>query len=152
MKVTNERKIVKLKEKGITLIALVVTIIILLILAGIAINLALGENGLITKSKLAKEEYDKEALKEEIMLAKVDKEIELSRELNEAEIMDLLEQYGDFVSEEDGTVKFKPNGSSYEIPYEEMKDELGVESSSKIVTITFDSNGGNGNMNKMQKL
>lgn len=40
-----------LKEKGITLIALVVTIVVLLILAGVSINLIIGQNGLITKSK-----------------------------------------------------------------------------------------------------
>ena len=37
--------------KGITLIALVITIIVLIILAGISINLILGENGIITKAK-----------------------------------------------------------------------------------------------------
>ena len=36
----------KQKSKGITLIALVVTIVVLLILAGVSINLILGENGL----------------------------------------------------------------------------------------------------------
>lgn len=35
----------KRQEKGITLVALVVTIIVLLILAGVAINMVLGENG-----------------------------------------------------------------------------------------------------------
>ena len=39
------------KEKGITLIALVVTIVVLLILAGVSINLVLGQNGLINKAK-----------------------------------------------------------------------------------------------------
>ncbi len=39
--------------KGITLIALVITIILLLILAGVALNVALGDNGLISKSKQA---------------------------------------------------------------------------------------------------
>lgn len=42
------------KEKGITLVALVVTIVVLLILAGVSINLVLGENGLITQAKTAK--------------------------------------------------------------------------------------------------
>ena len=44
----------KFNEKGITLIALVVTIVVLLILAGISINLVLGENGIIKKAKEAK--------------------------------------------------------------------------------------------------
>ena len=35
------------KQSGITLVALVVTIVVLLILAGVSINLVLGENGLI---------------------------------------------------------------------------------------------------------
>lgn len=38
-------------QKGITLIALVVTIVVLLILAGVSINLVLGDNGIISKSK-----------------------------------------------------------------------------------------------------
>ena len=42
--------------KGITLIALVITIIVLIILAGVSISLVLGENGIITKSKYAKQE------------------------------------------------------------------------------------------------
>ena len=45
----------KEKQKGITLVALVVTIVVLLILAGVSINLVLGENGLITQAKDAKE-------------------------------------------------------------------------------------------------
>ena len=44
----------KKKEKGITLVALVVTIVVLLILAGVSINLVLGENGLVNKAKEAK--------------------------------------------------------------------------------------------------
>ena len=43
------------KQSGITLVALVVTIVVLLILAGVSINLVLGENGLITQAKEAKE-------------------------------------------------------------------------------------------------
>jgi hypothetical protein len=40
-------------NKGITLVALVVTIVVLLILAGVSINLVLGDNGIITKAKEA---------------------------------------------------------------------------------------------------
>ncbi len=43
------------KEKGITLISLVITIIVLIILATISIGALGGENGLIKKSKYAKE-------------------------------------------------------------------------------------------------
>ena len=44
------------RNKGITLIALVVTIVVLLILAGISISMLGGENGIITKAQEAKEE------------------------------------------------------------------------------------------------
>ena len=43
----------KNKETGITLIALVVTIIVLIILAGVSINMLVGENGIITKAQEA---------------------------------------------------------------------------------------------------
>ena len=45
----------KTNKKGITLIALVITIIILLILAAVAIQLALGENGLIGRAQSGQE-------------------------------------------------------------------------------------------------
>ena len=45
-------------SKGITLVALVVTIIILIILAGISINMLVGTDGLITKAKQAKENIE----------------------------------------------------------------------------------------------
>ncbi len=56
-----------LKNKGITLIALVITIIILLILAGITIVL-LTENGLFGKTKIAKQKTRYEAAKEAVNL------------------------------------------------------------------------------------
>ena len=54
--------------KGITLIALVVTIIILLILAGVSIAMLTGNNGVLTQGKRAKEEQAHAAVKEGIML------------------------------------------------------------------------------------
>ena len=46
-------------QKGITLIALVVTIVVILILAGISIVTLTGENGIINKASIAKEESKK---------------------------------------------------------------------------------------------
>ena len=60
----------KLKNtKGITLIALVVTIIILLILAGVSIAMLTGNNGILTQGKRAKEETEIAEEKEAISLA-----------------------------------------------------------------------------------
>ena len=47
------------ENKGITLIALVVTIVVLIILATVSINEVLGQNGIIGKAKQAKESYEK---------------------------------------------------------------------------------------------
>lgn len=52
------------KERGITLVALVVTIVVLLILAGVSISLVVGQNGIVTKSQAAKTNYTA-AVKEE---------------------------------------------------------------------------------------
>ena len=58
-----------INNKGITLVALVITIVILLILAGIAISLLTGENGLFARAKQAKEKTVEGQLREEIVMA-----------------------------------------------------------------------------------
>ncbi|MDO5557918.1 MAG: BspA family leucine-rich repeat surface protein [Clostridia bacterium] len=52
--------------KGITLIALIITIVIMLILAGITLNLTLGENGIFQKAKLAKGQYETASAEEKL--------------------------------------------------------------------------------------
>lgn len=42
-------------QKGITLVALVITIVVLLILAGVTISMVMGPNGVLTNSQIAKE-------------------------------------------------------------------------------------------------
>ena len=56
-------------NKGITLVALVVTIIILIILAGVTITILLGENGLIQRTKIAADDTVRSKEKEVINLA-----------------------------------------------------------------------------------
>ena len=53
------------KNNGITLMALVITIIILIILAGISISLLMGEDGLITKAKQGAQNYQNATLEEQ---------------------------------------------------------------------------------------
>ena len=53
------RKIMKIKnEKGITLIALVVTIVVLLILAGVSVNAIFNDNGIIKRAQEAQNKMD----------------------------------------------------------------------------------------------
>lgn len=54
------------KTKGITLIALVITIIVLLILAGVTISTLTGENGILTRAQMAKEDTEKATAEERI--------------------------------------------------------------------------------------
>ena len=54
------------QNKGITLIALVITIIVLLILAGVSISAVMGENGIATKAKEASEATKKAQKEEEL--------------------------------------------------------------------------------------
>ena len=59
----------KYKKTGITLIALVITIVIMLLLAGVALQIAMGENGLIAKSVQAQKEQAKAELYETAKLS-----------------------------------------------------------------------------------
>ena len=58
------------EQKGITLISLVITIVILLILAGVAISINVGPDGLFSKAQQAKEDWNSEVANEEIEINK----------------------------------------------------------------------------------
>ena len=65
-------------NKAITLIALVITIIILLILAGVTIGFAMSGNGLFDKAKQATEEYNNSVDRENRELGNLYNEIDLA--------------------------------------------------------------------------
>lgn len=67
-------------SRGITLIALVITIIVLLILAGISISMLSGDNGILQRAAEAKEKTDEATLREEQQLA------DLAELMNGAEV------------------------------------------------------------------
>ncbi len=71
-----EINIRKLKEKGITLVALVVTMIILLILAGVTINIALSENGLFHRAQNSAERYKVAQTNEQELLTNLEEELD----------------------------------------------------------------------------
>ena len=72
----------KKNNKGITLVALAVTIIVLIILAGVSIRLAIGDNGILSESKRTKENA---------ILAQTEKETQL----NELYVQLAEDQMGD---------------------------------------------------------
>lgn len=63
----------KSNQKGVTLIALVVTVIILIILAGVSITMVVGENGILTRASDAKIETAVAAVKENLHLDQIEK-------------------------------------------------------------------------------
>ena len=65
----NVKESLIINAKGVTLIALVITMIILLILSGVAIATLTGENGLFARAKQAKENYSISSAKEKLQLA-----------------------------------------------------------------------------------
>ena len=102
----------KRDEKGITLIALVITIIVLIILAGIAISMTVGENGIFAKAKEAKRlqitAEAKEKIGTEILAAQVEA-IERNEELEQAQVEDIISKYGTLQDDKD-TIILKDNG------------------------------------------
>ena len=87
-----ETKIRKLNKevRGITLVALVVTIIVILILAGVALNFTIGDNGIFSRANRSRIEYDIAQTKETLDLIFVDAYAEktVNPEYNQDEFLD----------------------------------------------------------------
>ena len=110
----------KLKtNKGITLIALVITIIVLLILAGVAISMLTGDNGILRQVAKAKTVTDEKSTEEQIKLAAT---AAMANEKHEIQSKDELEKelakYGLSLDEEnsvDGPWTITKDGITYTI-------------------------------------
>ena len=110
----------KTKEmKGITLVALVVTIVVLLILAGVSINTVLGDDGIIKKAKEAAETTKRVSAEEEMnrlvleyQLAKSDENFEdfLQEKINEGRINGATDNGDGTV-----TISIRADGKDYTI-------------------------------------
>lgn len=102
-------------NKGITLIALVITIIILLILAGITLSTLTGKNGLLTRAKQAKEETLIAAAKEKLSIRIIDLSIEiLDKENRSMELNDIIK-----IDSSEYKVKKNDDNSVYVAQYNE---------------------------------
>ena len=134
--------------KGITLIALVVTIVVLLILAGVSIAMLTGEDGIIKQAQRAKEENEIAEEKEKVNLA-VSGAIarnsleRLTKEDLEAELDDLVGE-GNYTIEGAYIVTFKKSGRSYTINPEagnEVSMPSGKDWDETKVTVVADGEG-----------
>ena len=121
------------KNYGITLISLVVTIIVLIILAGVSIAMLVGENGILSKASEAKKETQKAEIIEQIQLDITNKQIEGKGILTEDDFYMIIEKYG-YISNYNTTLTtFKGN---YEISLNEL---YAGELQTKLVTTPLSS-------------
>ena len=125
-------KVVK-EKKGITLIALVITIIVLLILAGVTIATLTGDNGILTQTTKAKEESEKAEIIEQIQLDIADKQIENLGSIDEDEFYEILGKYGTVSVDETMLTTTKGN---YDIL---ISDIYSGEIASSLVTTPIES-------------
>lgn len=120
------------KNKGITLIALVVTIIILLILAGVTIGTLMGDNGLINKTKDAKIKTEIADIKEKVQTDILVKQIENNGKLSDDSLKKILEKYGTLSEEEKITDKtLTTTKGSYEIKVSDIFNGTTVKDNTK---------------------
>ena len=147
MKKTNAKKekLKKHSNKGITLIALVITIIVLLILAGVSIAMLTGENGVLTKATEAKEQTEVAQEKEEIQMAyaasKANKVDQVADDVTASELQGELTKLNSLgtVDDSDGLKVSYPNGHVYTIDQETGKI-TGTEEVEESSLITFTIN------------
>ena len=127
--------------KGITLISLVVTIIILLILAGVTIATLMGNNGLINKASNAKTQTEIASIKEEIQTDILGKQAENEGNISDDSLKEILEKYGTLSEEEKLTDKtLTTTKGSYEIKVSDIFNGTTVKDSPKNPTFTTVAN------------
>ena len=125
------------KNKGITLVALVVTIVVLLILAGVSINLVLGNNGIIAKAKDA-ETKSAEASQNDLkgmsdLEDEMDKQLGTCDPLKKIPTKTLEEAKVDFVKEKtkvefsDGNVIIPEGFKIADVPASKVQDGVVIE-------------------------
>ena len=105
LKSNKHKKVEVTSNHAITLITLVITIIILLILAGVAINITIGENGLFTRAKYAKKQMEKASIIEQIQTEIIEKQIENeSQKIDSESLEKILEKYGEVQKDQEGNI------------------------------------------------
>ena len=139
-------KKIRKNTKGITLIALVITIIILIILASVGIYLSLGNNGIFTKAQEAKEKTQRETATEKINLKITTAQMNSYAEKQE---MPTLKELS-LILKEDSEISYvteesKVASAEYDVPsenpsaiYTKLKDydyEFGINSSLQLASI-----------------
>ena len=134
-------------SKGITLVALVVTIVVLLILAGVSINLVLGEKGLISNAKEAVKSTTLAGIIDEVQTEITAKQMKVkTMEFLNTNLKDVLDKYFENVPESyylksDTVLKTKAEYGNYEIKLSEICSQDFNENETTDCTTYTDKNG-----------
>lgn len=124
------------KNNGITLVALIITIIVMLILAGVSISLVVGENGVISQAEKAKEKQFEAEKKENIELAVSTSKIVGLGKIDENELEKQLK-----ISFGDGGYTLSEIDENYVITVGEIEYKVNKEGRTvELETITFKFN------------
>ena len=128
--IRREKKVYSKSDRAITLIALIVTIVVLLVLAGVTIANVTGNQGVIKKAKIAANNYDTQSANEEMELFLMG----LGNDITGDRLADYLKNYigndglEDFQNNGDGTGQLVLNGKKYTLHFNDL-------------TFTYDGNG-----------
>lgn len=120
--IRREKKFYSKSDRAITLIALIVTIIVLLVLAGVTIANVMGNQGVIQKAKIAKNNYDTQSANEEMELFLMG----LGNDVTGDRLADYLKNYignnglEDFQNNGDGTGQLVLNGKRYTLHFNDL--------------------------------
>ena len=106
-----EKQHIVANEKAITLIALVVTIVILLILAGVTITMTLGQNGLFTRAREGAAAYNESEVRDDLSMLITQYTWDKASEKTDKSL-------GDYLKENGATsVKANADGTTLEVEY-----------------------------------
>ena len=143
------------RERGITTIGLVVTIIVMLILAGVTISLMQGNSEIISKADESKSQTERKEVIEKAKMTVSEKVVNNGgNELTRSELKEILEQYFINVPEDytlETILKTKEENGKYEIKVSEiydrdiMTENEETDGSTEVVPPTSSTNVENGN-------
>ena len=143
------------RERGITTIGLVVTIIVMLILAGVTISLMQGNSGIISKADESKSQTERKEVIEKAKMTVSEKVVNNGgNELTRSELKEILEQYFINVPEDytlETILRTKEENGKYEIKVSEiydrdiMTENEETDGSTEVVPPTSSTNVENGN-------
>ena len=130
-----EKQHIVANEKAITLIALVVTIVILLILAGVTITMTLGQNGLFTRAREGAAAYNESEVRDDLSMLITQYTWDKASEKTDKSLGDYLKDNGAT------SVKANADGTTLEVTYKGYTFKVNKDSG-EIIGVSKAENSG----------